>query len=74
MKSAETPLFGQINVFAVWALKFERKCTTLNRSPGNGVPKTSPAIVEAESSVQVLGIHVASGVDTEFLFASGPYC
>ena len=29
LESAETPLFVQINVFAVWALRLDRKYTTL---------------------------------------------
>ena len=33
LESAETPLFGQINVFAVWALRLDRQYTTL------GVPE-----------------------------------
>ena len=31
LESAENPLLAQINVFAVWALRLDRTCTTLTR-------------------------------------------
>ena len=37
LESAETPLFVQINVFAFWALRLDRKYTTLC-TQGPGVP------------------------------------
>ena len=42
LESAETPLFVQINVFAVWALRLDRKYTSFCRNPKGTFPSELP--------------------------------
>ena len=41
LESAETPLFVQINVFAVWPLRLDRKYTIMGRKQINKIPPNS---------------------------------